>query len=134
MSETTTPQTPSQSCERISLKEIRKELYEQRKAEAQDLWKKFIFFTIVTTVLALLYISLITTLITNHPSNTPISDYPSYLSDYAWYLYQFLREYNSLNIGSCLIAIIGLIASITWLKKAKKAKLAPLSASKGLAR
>ena len=111
MSETTTPHTPSQSCERISLKEIRKELYEQRKAEAQDLWKKFIFFAIVTTVLALLYISLITTLITNYRS----SDYPG--SD-AYHLYDVLREYNSLNIGSCLIAIIALITSITWLKKA----------------
>lgn len=56
MSETTTPQTPSQSSEHISLKEIRKELYDLRKAEAQDLWKKFIFFTIVTTILALPYI------------------------------------------------------------------------------
>ncbi len=114
MSETTTPQTPSQSCERISLKEIRKELYEQRKAEAQDRWKKFIFFAIVTTVLALLYISLITTLITNYRS----SDYPGY----AWYLYDFLTDYNGLNIGSCLIAIIALIASITWLKEAKKSQ------------
>lgn len=118
MSETTTPQTPSQSCERISLKEIRKELYEQRKAEAQDLWKKFIFFTIVTTVLALLYISLITTLITNYLSRISDSDY----SFYSWYLYNVLWEYNSLNIGSCLIAIIALIASITWLKKAKKSQ------------
>lgn len=109
MSETTTPQTPSQSCERISLKEIRKELYEQRKAEAQDRWKKFIFFAIVTTVLALLYISLITTLITKYPG-----------PGYAWYLYDFLTDYNGLNIGSCLIAIIALIASITWLKEAKK--------------
>ena len=114
MSETTTPQTPSQSCERISLKEIRKELYEQRKAEAQDLWKKFIFFTIVTTVLALLYISRITTFITDYLSSTPDSDY----SDYAWYLYIF----PTVNIGSYLIAIIGLIASITWLKKAKKSQ------------
>jgi len=114
MSETTTPQTPSQSCERISLKEIRKELYEQRKAEAQDLWKKLIFFAIVTTVLALLYISLITTLITNYRS--------SIYSDFAWYLYDFLTEYNAQNIGSCLIAIIGLIASITWLTKAKKSQ------------
>ena len=113
MSETTTPQTPSQSCERISLKEIRKELYEQRKAEAQDLWKKFIFFTIVTTVLALLYISLITTLITNYRSS-------DYIDSDAFHLYYILWEYNSLNIGSCLIAIIGLITSITWLKKAKK--------------
>ena len=126
MSETTTPQTPSQSCEHISLKEIRKELYDLRKAEAQDLWKKFIFFTIVTTVLALLYISRITTFITDYLSSTPDSDY----SDYAWYLYIF----PTVNIGSYLIAIIGLIASITWLKKAKKAKIAPLSASKGFAR
>lgn len=130
MSETTTPQTPSQSCERISLKEIRKELYEQRKAEAQDLWKKFIFFTIVTTVLALLYISLITKLITNY-SRFDYLYHP--LSD-ASNLDRFLTDYNGLNIGSCLIAIIALIASITWLKKAKKAKLAPLSASKGSAR
>ena len=118
MSETTTPQTPSQSCERISLKEIRKELYEQRKAEAQDLWKKFIFFTIVTTVLALLYISLITKLITNY-SRFDYLYHP--LSD-ASNLDRFLRDYNGLNIGSCLIAIIALIASITWLKKAKKSQ------------
>ena len=118
MSETTTPQTPSQSCERISLKEIRKELYEQRKAEAQDLWKKFIFFTIVTTVLALLYISLITTLITKYPG----SDYQYHPLSDAFNLYSFLTDYNGLNIGSCLIAIIALIASITWLKKAKKSQ------------
>lgn len=122
MSETTTPQTPSQSCERISLKEIRKELYEQRKAEAQDLWKKLIFFAIVTTVLALLYISLITTLITNYRSSIPSYAYSDY-SLYALYLYDdFLTEYNALNIGSCLIAIIALIASITWLKKVKKSQ------------
>ena len=113
MSETTTPQTPSQSSEHISLKEIRKELYDLRKAEAQDLWKKLIFFAIVTTVLALLYISLITTLITNYLS----CNYPP-----ESFLYGFLCDYNGLNIGSCLIAIIALIASITWLKKAKKSQ------------
>jgi len=122
MSETTTPQTPSQSCERISLKEIRKELYEQRKAEAQDLRKKLIFFAIVTTVLALLYISLITTLITIYRSIIPSYAYSSDYSRYALYLYDFLEDYNDQNIGSCLIAIIGLIASITWLKKAKKSQ------------
>lgn len=127
MSETTTPQTPSQSCERISLKEIRKELYDLRKDEAQDLWKKFIFFTIVTTVLALLYISLITTLTTNYLSY-------NYPPDSDLHLYLFFTDYKGLNTGSCLIAIIALIASITWLKKAKKAKLAPLSASKEFAR
>lgn len=112
MSETSTPQTPSQSSEHISLKEIRKELYDLRKAEAQDLWKKFIFFAIVTIVLALLYISLITTLITKYPG----SGYD------AQYLYYFLTNCNGLNTGSCLIAIIALIASITWLKEAKKSQ------------
>ena len=117
MSETTTPQTPSQSSEHISLKEIRKELYDLRKAEAQDLWKKFIFFTIVTTILALLYISLITKLITKY------SDYVDNtyrIPDDAYNSSAFLTDCNGLNIGSCLIAIIALIASITWLKKAKK--------------
>ena len=113
MSETTTPQTPSQSSEHISLKEIRKELYDLRKDEAQDLWKKFIFFTIVTTVLALLYISLITTLTTNYLSY-------NYPPDSDLHLYLFFTDYKGLNTGSCLIAIIALIASITWLKKAKK--------------
>ena len=119
MSETTTPQTPSQSSEHISLKEIRKELYDLRKAEAQDLWKKFIFFTIVTTILALLYISLITKLITKY------SDYVDNtyrIPDDAYNSSAFLTDCNGLNIGSCLIAIIALIASITWLKKAKKSQ------------
>lgn len=115
MSETTTPQTPSQSSEHISLKEIRKELYDLRKDEAQDLWKKFIFFTIVTTVLALLYISLITTLTTNYLSY-------NYPPDSDLHLYLFFTDYKGLNTGSCLIAIIALIASITWLKKAKKSQ------------
>lgn len=137
MSETTTPQTPSQSCEHVSLKEIRKELYDLRKAEAQDQWKKFIFFAIVTIVLAWFYKPLITTFITNYPPS--IGPKPN-RSDYSfdlelweiiyksWYdnadlpWRNFLTEYNSLNINSCLIAIIGLIASITWLTKVKKSQ------------
>lgn len=112
MSETTTPQTPSQSSEHISLKEIRKELYDLRKAEAQDLWKKFIFFTIATTVLALLYISITTKLITDYSTQV----------DNIYHLRWFFTKYNGLIIDSCLIAIIALIASITWLKKAKKSQ------------
>ena len=110
MSETTTPQTPSQSCERISLKEIRKELYEQRKTEAQSLWKEFILFSIATTIRAWFYKSL-----------TAIR-YHNYFGD----IYDFYSDTGSftkpLDIASCLVAILGLIVTIIWLKKAKKSQ------------
>lgn len=112
MSETTIPQTQDQSSERVSLKEIRKELYEQRKAEAQDLWKEFIFFTTATTILAWFYKSL-----------TAIR-----YDRFEVYIYDFFSDTSSasdiklLDKVSCLIAILGLIVTIIWLKKAQKSQ------------
>lgn len=95
-----------QTSQPISLKEIRKELYELRKFEIQNLWQRSIFLAAFIAILLTGYGHLIDKLL-SEPDN---------------WLTHSQSQSLSIHIICCFLSLLGAIFSVIWVMMAKGSK------------
>ena len=95
-----------QTSQPISLKEIRKELYELRKFEIQNLWQRSIFLAAFIAILLTGYGHLIDKLLSEHDN----------------WLTHSQSQSLSIHIIRRFLSLLGAIFSVTWVMMAKGSK------------
>jgi hypothetical protein len=106
MAKISTPQTQPQSSPLITLEDIRKELYELRKFEVQNLWQRSIFLAAFIAILFSGY---------GHLVDKLLSESEKWLTD-------SYSQSLSIHIICSLLSFLGSIFAVIWVMMAKGSK------------